>query len=98
MDFYEIEELEALSRACERGEQRGRAPHYEEPPEPGLEARADRPPREDFQDAELFRVKFYSGMRLGEVLALRWRHIHFAADLSGAVLDVERGDQRRRRE
>jgi integrase len=90
LDFYEVEELEALARACERGEQRGRAPHYRGRPSVVSAEEAAARRAEDHQDAELFRVKFYSGMRLGEVLALRWRHIHFAADLSGAVLDVQR--------
>jgi integrase len=90
LDFYEVEELEALARACERGEQRGRAPHYRGRPSAISDEEQEARRAEDYQDAELFRVKFYSGMRLGEVLALRWRHVTFMADLSGAVLDVQR--------
>src|ERR1700730_7562444 len=47
--------------------------------------RADRPDRrrrevqwrawEDRQDAELYRVAAYTGMRLGELLALRWEDV-----------------------
>jgi integrase len=44
---------------------------------------------EDHQDADLFRVKFYAGLRLGEVVALRWRDVQFLPDLSGGVLHVE---------
>jgi integrase len=33
---------------------------------------------------------FFSGLRLGELLALRWRHIRFLPDLSGAIVTVER--------
>jgi integrase len=90
LDHYEVDEIEALSRACERGEQRAAAPNYRG--RPMMLSDDERAARrvEDQQDADLFRVKFYSGMRLGEVLALRWRYVHFLADLSGAVIDVER--------
>lgn len=90
LDHYEVDEVEALARACERGAQRASVPNYRGRlaviGDDELAARAE----EDRQDAELFRVKFFSGMRLGEVIALRWRHVHFLADLSGAVLDVQR--------
>jgi integrase len=90
LDHYEVHEVEALARACERGEHRAKAPNYKgrlvELSDDERAARA----AEDQQDADLFRVKFYSGMRLGEVVALRWRYVHFLPDLSGAVIDVER--------
>jgi integrase len=90
LDHYEVAEVEALARACEHGEHRGKAPNYKGRPmalsDEELAARA----AEDRQDADLFRVKFYSGMRLGEVIALRWRNVHFMPDLSGAVINVER--------
>jgi len=90
LDHYEVHEVEALARACERGEHRAKAPNYKgrlvELSDNERAARA----AEDQKDADLFRVKFYSGMRLGEVLALRWRYVHFLPDLSGAVIDVER--------
>lgn len=90
LDHYEVHEVEALARACERGEQRASTPNYRGRPNQlsadELAARAV----EDRQDAELFRVMFYSGLRLGEVIALRWRFVHFLPDLSGAVIDVER--------
>jgi integrase len=90
LDHYETDEVEALARACERGEQRASTPNYRGRPNQlssdELAVRA----AEDRQDAELFRVMFYSGLRLGEVIALRWRFVHFLPDLSGAVIDVER--------
>jgi len=90
LDHYEVHEVEALARACEGGEQRASTPNYRGRPNQlsadELAARAV----EDRQDAELFRVMFYSGLRLGEVIALRWRFVHFLSDLSGAVIDVER--------
>lgn len=90
LDHYEVHEVEALARACERGEQRAREPNYRgRPVELSAAERAARA-AEDRQDADLFRVKFYSGMRLGEVVALRWRNVHFMPDLSGAVVNVER--------
>jgi integrase len=79
LDHYEVEEVEALACACERGAQRGKPRNYKGP------ARC----REDHQDADLFRVKFYAGLRLGEVVALRWRDVQFLPDLSGGVLHVE---------
>jgi len=90
LDHYEAEEVEALALACERGEQRGRPRNYKgRPVALGEDEQAARA-AEDRQDAELFRVKFYSGMRLGEIRALRWRYVHFLPDLSGAIIDVER--------
>jgi integrase len=34
---------------------------------------------EDQQDAELVRVAAYAGLRMGELLALRWRDVDFPA-------------------
>ncbi len=88
LDFYEAEELEALAQAAERGEHRGKEPNYRgRPNELSYEERAVRA-AEDRQDAELFRLAFYSGMRLGELIALRWRFVLFAPDLSGAIINV----------
>jgi integrase len=82
LDHYEHDEIEALVRACESGEHRF-ARHYKRRPvsegEEELAARA----AEDQQDAAAFSLMFYSGLRLGELLALRWRHIRFLPDLSG---------------
>ena len=80
LDFYEPEEIEALARSAFAGVHRGR-PVY------GLDAdelvwRA----WEDRQDAELYRVAAYTGMRLGELLALRWEDV----DLNGRRLIVHR--------
>ena len=80
LDYYEVEEVEALARACERGEHRtGTAPR-----EPGeLAARR----QEDRRDADAFRLLFYTGLRLGEVLTLRWEDV----DLQDRLLLVRRG-------
>jgi integrase len=69
IDFYEPEEIEALARAAADGQHR-----RPQPPDLGtgeIEWRA----REDSQDAELFRLAGYTGLRLGELLALRWEDI-----------------------
>ena len=80
LDYYEVEEVEALARACELGEHRsGRPPS--EPDE--LAARRF----EDRRDAEAFRLLFYTGLRLGEVLTLRWEDV----DLQDRLLLVRRG-------
>jgi site-specific recombinase XerD len=103
LDYFEVEDVEALAREAERGAQRqprGRArPEHKGPAEPAmLSARqrarqeAERVRREqmDRQDGELFRVMLYSGLRVGEARALQIRDVTFLADMSGAVLDVRR--------
>jgi integrase len=61
LDYYEVEEVEALARACENGEHRTGDPSSDE-----AEARARR--MEDRRDAEAFRLLFYTGLRRGELL------------------------------
>ena len=72
LDFYETEEVEAIARAAEAGAHREVTKLTYDDSE--LAARA----REDLQDAELFRVAAYSGLRLGELLALRWADVNLA--------------------
>lgn len=55
LDYYEVEEVEALARACEDGAHRARPPR--DPAE--QHARA----AEDCMDADAFRVLFYTGIR-----------------------------------
>jgi len=43
--------------------------------------------REDRQDADAFRLWFYTGLRLGELLTLRWEDV----DLGDRLLLVRRG-------
>jgi integrase len=69
LDFYEPEEIEALARAAADGEHRGEQPAHLTSEEIAWRA------REDAQDAELFRLAAYTGLRLGELLALRWEDI-----------------------
>lgn len=79
LDYYEVEEVEALARVCERGRHRdGRAVADE----------AERAARgwEDQRDAEAFRLLFYTGIRLGEAVTLRWADV----DLSDRLLLVRR--------
>lgn len=80
LDYYEVEEVEALARACEAGRQRTGSPAVD------AAERAARE-REDRQDAEAFRLLFYTGVRLGEVLTLRWEDV----DLTDRLLLVRRG-------
>lgn len=79
IDFYESEEVLALARAASDGRHR-------DPRRPAVTAEevAERA-RADEQDAALFVVAAFSGLRLGELLALRWRNGHF----SDAKLIVE---------
>ena len=69
LDFFEPEEIEALARAAAAGAHRGTQPA--DLPAGEAEWRA----WEDRQDAELYRVAAYTGMRLGELLALRWEDV-----------------------
>jgi integrase len=80
LDYYEVEEVEALARACEAGQQRIG------PPAVDAAERAARE-REDRQDADAFRLLFYTDLRLGEVLTLRWEDV----DLVDRLLLVRRG-------
>jgi integrase len=78
LDYYEVEEVEALARACEQGEHRQTAAVTDEE----SVARV----AEDHQDAEAFRVLFYTGIRVGELLTLRWADV----DLDERLLLVRR--------
>jgi hypothetical protein len=80
LDYYEVEDAEALARCCERGEHRGNRP-TSDPAETAARQAEDRP------DAEAFRLLFYTGLRLGEVLTLRWEDV----DLTDRLLLVRRG-------
>jgi integrase len=78
LDYYEVEEVEALARVCEQGAHRPTAAVSD----------AERVARlgEDHQDAEAFRILFYTGMRIGELLTLRWSDV----DLDARLLLVRR--------
>lgn len=80
LDYYEVEEVETLAQACERGEHR--APGAMTDPDE-LTART----AEDLRDAHAFRLLFYTGLRLGELLTLRWADV----DLERRLLYVRRG-------
>ncbi len=70
LDFYEPDEVETLARAAELGGHR--AVRRDDVGAKELVARR----REDNQDADLYRVAAYTGLRLGELLALRWHDVN----------------------
>lgn len=73
--FYTPEEIEAIARSFEAGLHRV--------------DRANRAEMADFEnrrDAEAVRIAAYCGLRLGELLALRWRDV----DWAGSALTVSR--------
>jgi integrase len=80
LDFYEPEEVEALARSAERGAHRQVSKLRLDNAEQAARA------IEDSQDADLFRIAAYTGLRLGELLALRWADV----DLRGRRLVVHR--------
>ncbi len=71
LDFYEAEEVMALARAAAEGRHR-------DPRRPAV-SEAERRERRlaDEQDAALYTVAAFTGLRLGELLALRWRSVSF---------------------
>lgn len=68
LDYYEIEEVEALARVCERGGHRRTSARS--PEEQAARSAEDR------RDADAFRVLFYTGIRIGELLPLRRSDVH----------------------
>jgi integrase len=79
LDYYEVEEVEALARVCDAsGHRRSWGV--------GEDERAARV-AEDRQDADAFRVLFYTGIHVGELVTLRWSDV----DLRGCSLWVRRG-------
>ena len=72
IDFYEPEEVLALARAAGNGLHRDPRRPAISPEEIGEQARTNE------QDAALYIVAAFTGLRLGELLALRWRNVNFA--------------------
>jgi integrase len=70
IDFYEPEEVELIAAAAEQGAHR--IPETREVSQEELVAREG----EDRQDANLYRVAAYTGLRQGELLALRWADVN----------------------
>ena len=79
--YYSPEEVEAIARALEDGLHRRSAEGWTVKDSTTAKRRA-----EDHQDAEAVRVAAYCGLRLGELLALRWRDV----DWSGSALTISR--------
>jgi integrase len=73
--FYTPEEIEALARSLETGAYRD-----------GESMRDKVAEFDDQRDAEAVRVAAYSGLRLGEQMALRWADV----DWAGSVLTISR--------
>lgn len=78
LEYYELHEVEALAEAMALG------PHRKDPTiavgDDELVMRAE----EDARDADLFRVLLHTGLRIGELRAVKWS----AVDLAGRTLLV----------
>jgi integrase len=77
LEVFTVEQIEALARTAAAGAWRG--PHYST-------ADGELHRAEDAQLAELLRIAAYTGLRMGELVALRWRDVRW----SERVLVVER--------
>ncbi len=73
LDFYEPEEVEMIASAAADGAHRGAQPASLSVDESAWRARVDA------QDGELFRLAAYTGLRLGELIALRWEDVNLDA-------------------
>ena len=71
LPYYSPEEVEALARALQAGKHRDPSRPAVSEQEKALRA------GEDHQDAVLIQYAAYAGLRLGELLALRWADIDF---------------------
>ena len=97
LEFYSVEEIEALARALAAGAHRGTQWEALTP-----EVTAERT-REDQQDAEIVRIAGYTGLRRSELVALRWsdidfttRQIHVRRTISAGIeVDAPKSGKRR---
>jgi integrase len=87
LEFYEPEDIEALARAAASGLHRRSETHsatalvhHQSSAREVTISPEECAARhvEDVQDAELFRVLAYTGIRLGELVVLRWSDVDFA--------------------
>jgi integrase len=78
--FYEASEVERLAQALADGE------HRKPPPNSTTTAELLERAWEDARDADVIRLLFFTGMRVGEVRALQWRDV----DLDGRAILVTR--------
>ncbi len=85
--FYAPEEVEAVARSLTEGRHRD--------PERAAVSDGERAARqaEDSQDAEIIRVAAYAGLRLGELLALRWHDVDFASSALTVARAMSAGEE-----
>jgi integrase len=85
--FYTPEEVEALAQALADGRHR-------DPSRPAVsDLEILTRLAEDHQDAEIVRVAAYAGLRLGELLALRWRDVNFTDSVLTIVHAISAGEE-----
>jgi integrase/recombinase XerC len=86
LDFYEVDEVERLAKALADGR------HRKTPRVPLGTAELLERAWEDARDADFIRVLFFTGMRLSEVRALRWRQVDLAARVIVVTRNVSAGE------
>lgn len=89
LSVFSPDEVWALVRAAERGEHR-----YARTPAGGVHstpAAQQRRKAEDQLDAALYLTAAFTGLRMGELLALRWREVDFAASTVRVVRSYSAG-------
>lgn len=88
LEYYELHEVEALAEAMAVG------PHRKESKiavgDDELAMRAE----EDARDADLFRVLLHTGLRIGELRALKWSAVDFAGRTLLVRIAISAGEEK----
>lgn len=90
IETFEPEELRAIAAAARSGLHRDRSSYAHAVPSEGTEQERQ---RVNDQDAALFMVAGCTGLRMGELLALRWADVDFKAGIVTASRAMSDGEE-----